>query len=149
MISLGSIWCGTATTLITYLEKRKKGSFWWRDILKLLNVFKSLSFITVANGSTVLLWKDKWNGQTLASDFTELLSFAKDKDISFQKAESITPFIQNFNLPLSTQAFLQFHELDCTMNNLEPNSDKDIWSYVWGSPISRWQKLILKSLATY
>jgi hypothetical protein len=37
----------------------KKGSFWWRDIVKLLDKYKSLASVLVAIGDTVLLWSDK------------------------------------------------------------------------------------------
>lgn len=36
----------------------KKGSFWWRDILKLLDTFKTLSYVQVQNGQTCLFWQD-------------------------------------------------------------------------------------------
>lgn len=32
----------------------KKGLFWWKDILKLVEVFKSLSQVQVQNGQTCL-----------------------------------------------------------------------------------------------
>ena len=36
----------------------KRGSFWWRDILKLLDKFKDIASVSVADGSTCLLWED-------------------------------------------------------------------------------------------
>ena len=60
----------------------KKGSFWWKDILKLLETFKSLSKVNVQNGQTCLFWQDNWMQQPLKSDYPELYSFAKNKWIS-------------------------------------------------------------------
>jgi len=39
----------------------KKGSFWWRDILKLLPKFKELARVELQNGSSILFWQDNWN----------------------------------------------------------------------------------------
>jgi hypothetical protein len=60
----------------------KKGSFWWRDILKLLETFKSLSRVNVQNGQTCLFWQDNWMQHPLKSDYPELYYFAKNKWIS-------------------------------------------------------------------
>lgn len=42
-----------------------KGSFWWRDILKLCDLFRGIATCTVGDGSTVLIWSDLWNGNLL------------------------------------------------------------------------------------
>lgn len=34
----------------------KKGSFWWRDTLKLLDAYKGMSMNNIQNGSTCLFW---------------------------------------------------------------------------------------------
>jgi hypothetical protein len=39
-----------------------RGSFWWRDILKLLNSYKEMASVHIQNGSTCFLWLDNWNG---------------------------------------------------------------------------------------
>jgi hypothetical protein len=36
----------------------KKGSFWWRDILKLLDKFKGMASVSVYNGVSCLFWED-------------------------------------------------------------------------------------------
>jgi hypothetical protein len=37
-----------------------KGSFWWRDNLRLMGKFKSCASATVQSGSTCSLWHDSW-----------------------------------------------------------------------------------------
>src|SRR5438105_4736802 len=34
------------------------GSFWWRDVCKLMPIFRGISKCKVGNGSTALFWKD-------------------------------------------------------------------------------------------
>lgn len=43
------------------VDRPIRGSFWWGDILKLLSPFKSMTRITMQNGSTCLLWFDNWD----------------------------------------------------------------------------------------
>lgn len=113
--------------------QHKKGSFRWRDIVKLLDKFKSMSSVTVVDGSTVLFWKDCWNGAALASAYPELFSFAKNGNIYFKAASSSTQFIQNFNIPLSVQAHHQFIDLQGIIQNREITVAIDQWKYSWGS----------------
>ena len=42
----------------------KKGSFWWRDVLKLLTPFKEMANIQVNSGESCFFWKDRWSTQT-------------------------------------------------------------------------------------
>jgi hypothetical protein len=36
----------------------EKGSFWWKDILKLLDKFKGMASASVPDGASCLLWDD-------------------------------------------------------------------------------------------
>jgi hypothetical protein len=86
----------------------KRGSFWWKDILKLLDKFKGLASVTVSDGSSCLLWEDCWSGQPLRLAFPELHSFAKKPNISLASAANTVSTFNLFNLPLSVEAFQQF-----------------------------------------
>jgi len=43
----------------------RKGSFWWRDNLKLLPDFKNIAMPQIHNGETSLFWHDRWANQPL------------------------------------------------------------------------------------
>jgi hypothetical protein len=47
----------------------KKGSFWWRDVLKLLPQFKQMASIKMNSGITCHFWKDSWESQPLEIQF--------------------------------------------------------------------------------
>jgi hypothetical protein len=111
----------------------KKGFLWWRDIVKILHKFKGITAVTVADGSTVALWKDHWNGRVPAQAFPELFSFAKDVNISFQMAVGRTDFLQNFNLPLSVQEHAQLLEFQELISSKELFDGNDRWKYSWGN----------------
>jgi hypothetical protein len=54
-----------------------RGSFWWRDIMKLLIPYKNMARIIVQNGSTCLLWFDLWDDRLWHQSYPELFSYAK------------------------------------------------------------------------
>jgi len=47
----------------------KKGSFWWRDILKLLDKFKGMARVEINNGKSCFLWEDLWGNEILMHKF--------------------------------------------------------------------------------
>jgi hypothetical protein len=63
----------------------RKGFFWWRDNLKLLQTFKSFSRPQINSGYSVLFWFDAWHGQSLDLSYSELFSFALNKQIPVRK----------------------------------------------------------------
>jgi hypothetical protein len=113
-----------------------KGSFWWRDILRLLNKFKSMVNISVHKGDTCFLWQDMWGGSIRNQGFSQLFSFAKVTNISVCRAAAISNINQLFNLPISTEAYQQLLVLahDLADISLEQEQD-DVWTYSWGSTI--------------
>ena len=117
-----------------YLVILKKGSFWWRDNVKLLDKFKGLAMCNIKNGSTAS------SGQIsgaikchvkYSQSFSHLL---KNKLLSFQKAKLMEPFHILFYLPLLEEAFAQLGLLQNLLENQNANIYKDWWSYIWGSP---------------
>jgi len=54
-----------------------KGSFWWRDILKLVEEYKKIACVQVMDGLSCFLWSDKWNNDPFLVQMPELYSFAK------------------------------------------------------------------------
>ena len=111
----------------------KKGSFWWKDILKLIDKYKGMATVTVKDGRTSLLWEDLWNGSIPKWQFPHLYSFAKKKYITISEAKNTDHFHSLFHLPLSEEAFTQYNSLKDTMNPLELQDVHDSWAYIWGS----------------
>jgi hypothetical protein len=64
-----------------------KGSFWWRDILRLLHSFKGIAQVQLGTCDTILFWEDLWNGQILKFKYLELHSFAISKNITAQRVQ--------------------------------------------------------------
>lgn len=110
-----------------------KGSFWWRSVLRLLDNYKGMAVVSVSNGSTCNLWSNLWEGMIPQFEFPELYSFAKQKNISVQKAKSMTNVEQLFHLPFSAQAFQQLQTLVAALEQNANSEDLDSWSYIWAS----------------
>lgn len=99
--------------------------------MKLLDKFKSMASVLIADGATVLLWKDHWNGSTPADAYPHLFSFAKNEHISFKMAINTNDFLDNFNLPLSVEAHHQLLNLQEAIADRELITGNDQWKYSW------------------
>jgi hypothetical protein len=70
------------------------------------------------------------------SKFTRPHSFAIDKLASVKNILDLKDPIDAFHLPLSTQAFEEFHEFNHLINKISSTrntNDKDLRSYSWGT----------------
>jgi len=121
---------------------REIRSFWWKDILRLSNLFRRIARCTIGDGSTVLFWDDIWTGHPLSELYPRLLSFSKDSRISVKDVMNAEDFEDLFYLPLSQAAFVEFEDLqEHLIGLLGPQSGDDIWSYIWGNGTYTSQRL--------
>lgn len=111
----------------------KKGSFWWRDVLKLLDKFKCMARVQINNGKSCYLWEDLWDNELMSHKFPELYSFSRKKKIVFEEGFSQSPIHSLFNLPLSTQAHSQMLQLESLLQQIQLDASADKWSYIWNS----------------
>jgi hypothetical protein len=125
-----------------------KGSFWWRRILRLLNILKGIAQVQLGTGDSILFWKDLWNGRVLRISFPELISFAKDKKTIVAYMIAFGDLLDAFILPLSERAFDQFCKVVVIIQSMQLNGDKDVWSYIWGNAHYSSQKAYKHLLGT-
>lgn len=103
------------------------GSFWWRDVFPLIDIYRGITICLPNAGDTVLLWKDVWNEHdTLQDTLPHLFSFTTEEDIS------VAQFMDNFHLPLSMQAREELDRLNNMANDLvlDPLVPDD-WIIYW------------------
>src|SRR3954469_15827567 len=112
------------------------GSFWWRDICKLMDKFLAVSKCSLADGATALFWTNRWldnSSDVLAIKFARLFSFADDKLISIKEVCDTRELNTLFQLPLSEQAFTELHSLQSLMDQYH---DRDLvhdsWTWRFG-----------------
>jgi hypothetical protein len=108
------------------------GSFWWRDIMKLVDKFLPICQVVVGRGDTVLFWTDRWCNGTMQSLFPRLFSFALDNNLSVGEFCAEEDKAGLFQLPLSQQAFGELQELQPLLGQLHFDFQQpDKWSTVW------------------
>jgi hypothetical protein len=100
-----------------------RGSYWWREILKLTDQLKGIAMVTVRDGKSCFLWHDLWDGIICSQVFPELFSFTKNQHISVFMAVTSGPFHDQFHLPLSPEAYAQYLDLELLMQELHLQND--------------------------
>jgi hypothetical protein len=119
----------------SYYESRslpsttKNGSFWWRDILKLLDKFKGMAMVNINNAKTCFLWSDIWNGNVPMISYPELHLFSKSNTTILAEAKNRN-ILDLFNLPLSQEALNQLGQLQQDLSLLGLNENNDIWTCI-------------------
>lgn len=108
---------------------KEKGSFWWKDIFRLIPFFRAFAQYTLGQGDTAPFWKDKWTDSYLESEFPILFSFARNEDSTIQSFLQASELSQNFHIPLSSQAMQEWETLTDRLQNLYNGSNMDKWTY--------------------
>jgi hypothetical protein len=108
------------------------GSFWWRSLLSLIQIFKGLAAPTIGNGRTILFWEDLWNKGIPAQQYPELFSFACNSKLFIKETKQKEHLFEIFQLPLSTQAYEQYLELNEAWGQITVTNAKDTWKLIWG-----------------
>ena len=112
----------------------KKGSFWWRDVFSYVDIYRSITTCQVREGSTVLFWKDFWNGEEILADkWPHLFSIVENQDLSVRKMVSHQNRTSTLTLPLSVEAFQEYQEMEQLCSDTFPLDDNpDERSFIWG-----------------
>jgi hypothetical protein len=125
------IWDTFSNGELPQVEKEKI-SVWWKDLLKLCDIFKGISQCSIGNGTTVMFWSDVWNGNIMEQKFPRLYSYAKNKNILVASFLQNNQFEQQFHVPLSVQTFQEYQEMQHIIHQTQISNEEDIWSYLWG-----------------
>lgn len=101
---------------------REKGSFWWKDVLRLNTIYRGIAKCTIGDGSTVCFWDDLWTDSVLSIQYPRLASFPRDTGISVlevMQADDWTPYFC-YRYPrkhlLNWKAFRFSYRHCCMMN---------------------------------
>lgn len=109
------------------------GSFWWRDVLQLSDVYRGVTRVNVGDGKTTLFWKDLWQDQVISESHPRAFSFCRQEDISVNKLLSAESLGQIFHLPLLIEAREEIKDLQDTTRGVDPSSGtNDTWLCAWG-----------------
>lgn len=84
------------------------GSFWWRELIQLMPVYRGITQIQVKCGSSTLFWKDNWNQAIYAEKYLRAFSYVSDEYSSVREFLTASTLHTTFHLPLSLQAHEEF-----------------------------------------
>jgi hypothetical protein len=117
--------------------KKPCGSFWWRDVSSLFDIYRGVTKCSVNIGDTVLLWKDCWMGDIIPQyAFPHLFSFALNEDCSVMQYTERDQASRHLFLPMSVEAGTALDELHTALARTERvTTSPDQWSYVWGQSV--------------
>lgn len=94
---------------------REKGSFWWKDLLRLSTTYRGIAHCIPAVGDTVSLGNDLLLDSIFSIKFANLFEFSKNKSISLASAWSQDNLIDLFWMPMTRDAFNELQLVD-TLN---------------------------------
>ncbi len=100
-----------------------KGSFWWRDITSLADIFRGVAKCEIRIGTTALFWNDLWNDDFKCTSYPNIFAAAMYKNDSV-KATCSRPLEDSFILPLSDVAFSEFLQLEEVLGHLNIQSGR-------------------------
>jgi hypothetical protein len=89
-------------------EKKLRGSFWWRDVMKLVDKYRAVCTATAGSGDTIIFRNDTWDGMLFSKQYPRLHSFALDTLLSFKEVVQCEERSTLFYLPLSHQAYEEY-----------------------------------------
>ena len=58
------------------------GSFWWRELVKLMPTYRGVTKVLINDGRSTLFWKDDWNQRVLEETFPGAFSYTTTEDAS-------------------------------------------------------------------
>mgnify|MGYP000863857686 FL=1 len=113
------------------------GSFWWRDICKLMDTFRAVSSVCVGKGDSLLFWSDSWEVDNscipLQDRFPRLFSFCIQKNSSVLEVMASGEFHSMFSLPLSEMAYRELNQLSGILSDISLDDNaKDCWYWKHG-----------------
>lgn len=72
-----------------------RGSFWWRDIMKLEGKFRDFAKAILGDGRSVRFWEDDWGHGVLASRFSRCYSFFKGRNLTVKDVVDLIQIISS------------------------------------------------------
>jgi hypothetical protein len=113
---------------------REKGSFWWKDILRMYVYYRGVAIYSPSRGDSNGLWDDLINGSLLSEVYPKLFSFSSDPKISLWKVRQENDLLNCFKILMSREAYTELLELQQLLGSLQPTdqSSKDPWHFIWG-----------------
>jgi hypothetical protein len=107
-----------------------KGSFWLKDVIALVDIFRGIAKCNIKTGTTALFWTDLWNDQFKCQQYQHLFASSLYQDDSVQ-AMCARPLEDSFMLPLSYQAYCEYINIQDELTHLQLEQGRgDSWCFI-------------------
>lgn len=113
--------------------QREVGSFWWKDIFRLKDLYGFITTCQLGDGSSILFWKDNWAGECLDEFLPNIAQFARFPDMSVKDVSEATCLEDLFVLPISQLAARELDGLRELVHAFVLSDDPDQRIFCWGS----------------
>jgi hypothetical protein len=132
------IWYSYYTSAVPHAE-RLCGSFWWQDIMKLVEGFRDVSKIMPGKGDTILFWSDNWHildsNQPLCERFPRLFSYVLDTNMSVAEVYTTHDRSELYYRPMSAQAYEEYCSLQEALGNNPLTVEKMMFGHISGETL--------------
>lgn len=113
--------------------QRELGSFWWKDIFRLKNLYCIITSCQIGDGSSTLFWKDNWTGESLEEVFPDIAGCASNPNISVREVAEATSLEELFTIPISQAAAHDLEELRDLVQSFSLSDGIDKRVFCWGN----------------
>jgi len=79
------------------------GSFWWKDVLRLKDLYRGITTCQIGDGSSILFWTDNWARNYPVELFPNIAHYAKHLDISIKEVDEADSLEELFDIPISSK----------------------------------------------
>jgi hypothetical protein len=91
--------------------QREVGSFWWKDIFRLKDLYFLITTCQLGDGSSILFWRDKWAGECLDEMMPNIAQFVRFPNISVKEVSEASCLEDLFIIPISQAAAIELDNL--------------------------------------
>jgi hypothetical protein len=115
------------------LLARQKGSFWWKDILRLKIQYRGIAICHPGKGDSIGFLEDLVNGKIHAGVYPNLFQIVVDSKALWKQRSSST-MLDCFKIPMTRSDYNEFLDLQNDFDSIFDTSEdeKDLWTFIWG-----------------
>lgn len=105
-----------------------RGSFWWKDTLKLNVQFRNIAHCLPGMGDTVGLWEDNIAQQPFSVMFPNLYEYGVNKKMSVNTGLAASNLLEISRLPISRVAYNEYLIFREDLDSFRSDTDQtDVW----------------------
>lgn len=113
--------------------QREMGSFWWKDIFRLKELYGSITSCILGDGSSILFWKDNWVGDSLLQLMPNIAQFVRFPDMSIKEVHEASCLEDLLLIPISQAAASELDDLRDLISQFNLTQGPDQRVFCWGN----------------